>query len=111
MTSTLLPYALADTVVMATSGVFVAMITTLPATYAAWAAHKSKQAAGKALHEVKENGGMSDPDPTLKDYIRHVGENTVIQGQRLERLEEKFDSYMRETSQILEQLVRKIDEE
>lgn len=107
----MLSYALAEVAVTATSGVIIALITTLPATYAAWAAHKSKQAAGQALHEVKENGGMSDPDPTLKDYIRHVGENTVIQGQRLERLERKFDDYINHTSAMMAKLAKNIDEE
>jgi len=82
----------------------VAAIAIIPATLAAVWSHKSKSNTNEALHEVKENGGMADPDPTLKDYIRYVGENTILLGKRLEKFEEKFDKYIEAVEERLDNM-------
>lgn len=92
----ILPVEIQETVVTTVGAIFVASITIIPSTIAAWLAYKSQASSKKTLHEVQNNGGMSDPDPTLKDYVRYVGENTILMSKRLEKLEAKFDRYLEE---------------
>lgn len=87
----------------------VAVITIIPTTLAAyWArgarndsreakvnANEAKENAAGALHEVKENGGMSDPDPTLKDYIRWLGEMMAADGRRIDKIDETLKQHIK----------------
>lgn len=89
--------------------IVVAIIGIVPATLAAfWArgarthsleanknANEAKENSAGALHEVKANGGMDDPDPTLKDYIKWVGENVARNSRRIDSIEEDLSSHIR----------------
>lgn len=89
--------------------IVIALITIIPTTLAAyWArgarndsreanqnATEAKENSAGALHEVKANGGMDDPDPTLKDYIKWVGENTSGNTRRLDKLEAILEAHMK----------------
>lgn len=80
------------------ASIIVAIIAIIPATLAAYWSRtarnnsveardnsiEAKENSAGALHEVKANGGMSDPDPTLKDYIKHVGETMAADSRRLD---------------------------
>jgi hypothetical protein len=92
---------LTDAQFQSLSLVVVAMIGIIPATLAAvWARNakansaEAKSNSADALHEVKANGGMEDPDPTLKDYIKFVGENTMSNTDRLSKLEEVLEAHL-----------------
>lgn len=94
--------------------VVIAFIGIVPTTLAAYWSRQAKSnsveakvnSAG-ALHEVKANGGMSDPDPTLKDYIVFVGENVDSQGRRLGGLEELVADHIRH-SQFMDQALARV---
>lgn len=80
----------------------ISAVTIVPAIAAAfWAksaqrsSTEAKENSAGALHEVKSNGGMSDPDPTLKDYIKFVGEIVEKDGRRLDKLEELLDQHLK----------------
>lgn len=82
--------------------ILIALIGIIPATLAAvWsrsAKHSSAEAKNNSagtLHEVKANGGMSDPDPTLKDYIKFVGENVEMNSRRIDKFEEMFSEHLK----------------
>lgn len=94
--------------------VLVACIGIIPATLAAYwsrtarnnsveardnAAEARENSAG-ALHEVKANGGMSDPDPTLKDYIKHVGETMAADSRRVDRIETLLESHLKHSKMM-----------
>lgn len=95
--------------------VLVAFIGIVPATLAAiWSrgarthsleanknANEAKENSAGALHEVKANGGMDDPDPTLKDYIKWVGENVARNSRRLDNVESDLSSHIKH-SQIMD---------
>lgn len=94
--------------------VVVAAIGIVPATLAAvWsrgAKNNSVEAnanAAGALHEVKANGGMSDPDPTLKDYIKFVGERVELNHSRMDKLEELLTEHLRH-SKIMDQALAEV---
>lgn len=77
-------------------------VAIIPATLAAvWSrtakknSGEAKSSSAEALHEVKSNGGMSDPDPTLKDYIKFVGQEMEDQGVRLENLDKTLQEHLR----------------
>lgn len=82
--------------------VITSLIAIVPATCAAIWAHSAKKSSAEAntnsagaLHEVKANGGMSDPDPTLKDYIRYVGEIVEKDGRRIDKMESLLDDHLK----------------
>lgn len=84
--------------------IIVAVITIIPTTLAAyWArtaksnSEEAKENSAGALHEVKANGGMSDPDPTLKDYVKFVGENVESLARRQSRLEDTLEAHLAES--------------
>lgn len=84
--------------------IIVAVITIIPTTLAAyWArtaksnSEEAKENSAGALHEVKENGGMSDPDPTLKDYVKFVGESVESLARRQSRLEDTLEAHLAES--------------
>lgn len=74
--------------------ILIAVIGIIPATLAAIWSRNAKSNSADALHEVKANGGMSDPDPTLKDYVKFVGENVESQGRRLTTVEHVLSDYL-----------------
>lgn len=83
-------------------GLISSAIAIIPATLAAIWARSAKQNSSEAmdnsagaLHEVKANGGMSDPDPTLKDYIKFVGENVERLGRRMDHTEGLLDDHLK----------------
>lgn len=83
-----------DASVTAMSMVAVAVITIVPSTLAAVWSHKgntkAKESLSKAeetLHEVKANGGMDGPDPTMKDYIKHLSKEQA-------QLKKAFEAHM-----------------
>ena len=85
--------------------VLVATIGIVPATLAAFwsrtARNNSIEArdnSAGALHEVKANGGMSDPDPTLKDYIKHVGETMAADSRRLDQLQDLLTTHIKHST-------------
>lgn len=72
--------------------------TTLAAIWSKSAQRNSVEAnanSAGALHEVRSNGGMSDPDPTLKDYVRFVGELAEKDDRRLDKVEELLEEHLR----------------
>jgi hypothetical protein len=80
----------------------IAVITAGPiilgAYWAKTANYNSKQArqnSADALHEVKANGGMSDPDPTLKDYIKFVGESVEQNTRRTDKIEALLEEHLK----------------
>lgn len=79
----------------AIASIVVAAIAAVPATLAARWSRQANANAGKALHEVKANGGMSDPDPTLKDYIKYVGESVEQHSRRLNNVEALLDEHLK----------------
>lgn len=61
------------------AAIAVAAISIVPATLAAYWARNAKTDAAAArensagtLHEVNSNGGVSGPNPTLKDHAQHL---------------------------------------
>lgn len=94
--------------------IVVAAIGIVPATLAAfWSrtarnnsleardnAVEARENSAGALHEVKANGGMSDPDPTLKDYIKHVGETMAADSRRVDRIEALLESHLKHSKMM-----------
>jgi hypothetical protein len=87
--------------------VIIAVIGIIPATLAAiWsrsAKHNSSEAkdnAAGALHEVKANGGMSDPDPTLKDYIKFVGESVEQHHREIGSIRALLDDHLKHSKMM-----------
>ena len=87
--------------------ILVSAITIIPATLAAVWSRDNKKTNKATLHEVQANGGMTDPDPTLKDYIKFVGENTIIMSKRLER----FEDDIREELSEMKARLKSIDDQ
>lgn len=56
---------------------------------------QAKENSASALHEVKDNGGMSEPDPTLKDYIKWVSEMLSSEGRRIDSIENLLDAHLK----------------
>ena len=77
------------------------LIGIVPATLAAiWSRSSKKNSieanenSAGALHEVRANGGMSDPDPTLKDYIKFVGENVENNTRNINKITEILQEHL-----------------
>lgn len=82
--------------------IIIAIVGIIPATIAAVYSRRANQNSAEAktnsagaLHEVKANGGMDDPDPTLKDYVKFVGEVGEKNDRRLDRLEDLLDQHLK----------------
>lgn len=89
--------------------IITAAIAIIPATMAAvWSrsaksnsmeanrnATEAKENSAGALHEVKANGGMSEPDPTLNDKINHLIEMSAAGDRRMDNLDAKFEDHLR----------------
>lgn len=89
------------------ASVIVAAIGIVPGTLAAIWSRKAKTNSEGALHEVKANGGMSDPDPTLKDYIKYVGENGEHLSRRVNNLEVLLDEHLKH-SRIMDRALAEV---
>lgn len=94
--------------------ILVACITIVPTTLAAYWSHRAnsnskdaKTSAAGALHEVKANGGMTDPEPTLKDYVMFVGETASSNSRRLNEMEEMFSSHLQH-SQLMDSALARV---
>lgn len=90
------------------------IVMIVPATLAAlWARSakknsvEAKENSAGALHEVKANGGMSDPDPTLKDYIKYVGENMEKDSRRLDNVEALIEEHLRH-SKLMDSILAEV---
>ncbi len=81
-------------VVIAAIGIIPGTLAVVYSRKASNNAVEAKENSAGALHEVKANGGMSDPDPTLKDYIKFVGESVVNQDTRLSALENLLEEHL-----------------
>lgn len=87
--------------------ILVATIAIIPTTLAAFWSRtarnnsiEAKENSAGALHEVKANGGMSDPDPTLKDYIKHVGETMATDSRRVDRIETLLENHLKHSKMM-----------
>jgi hypothetical protein len=94
----LLTESAADSLVL----IVVACIGIIPATLAAfWArtaknnSNEAKENSAGALHEVKANGGMLDPDPTLKDYVHWLGDMMSSDSRRIDKIESILDNHIK----------------
>lgn len=94
--------------------IIIAAIGIVPATLAAvWSRSaktnsvEAKHNSAGALHEVKANGGMSDPDPTLKDYIKFVGEKVEQHGRRVDSIEDLLSEHLRH-SKMMDQALAEV---
>lgn len=87
--------------------ILVAIITIIPTTLAAVYARRANTNSADALHEVKSNGGMSDPDPTLKDYVKYVGENAERTTRRVSAIEELLDKHIQH-SNIMDDAIARV---
>jgi hypothetical protein len=89
-------------------------IAIIPATLAAVWSRSAKQnsseasahAAG-ALHEVKANGGMSDPDPTLKDYVKYVGEFVEKNDREIAEVRDLLEAHLKH-SQVMDKALAEV---
>lgn len=103
--------------------ILLAMIAIIPATCAAvWArsAKKSSSEAkdnsadakadsaeakvnsAQALHEVKTNGGIQDPNPNLNDHVKYQTKMTEFLVESMKELREDFGQHKEDFSQHLE---------
>lgn len=78
---------MADTLILAIVSVVVASIGIIPATLAAVWSRNAKATSKEALHEVKTNGGINKPNPTLKDYVKSAVEGAGESEVRIGRIE------------------------
>lgn len=92
--------------------ILIAAIGIIPATMAAvWSrssrtnsieanqnAKEARDNSAGTLHEVKANGGMTGPDPTLKDIMKYVGEIAAQDSRRMDRIEELIENHIRHSN-------------
>lgn len=94
--------------------ILIAAIGIIPATLAAFWSRSAKQNsqaasnhAADTLHEVKANGGMSDPDPTLKDYVKYVGEFAEKNDREIAEVRNLLEAHLKH-SQIMDQALAEV---
>ena len=50
---------------------------------------------------------MSEPDPTLKDYIKHVGETMAADSRRLDRLQDLLETHIKH-SKLMDEVLAEV---
>lgn len=85
---------MSDALLVAVVSIIVAGIGIIPATLAAIWSRNAKTTSNAALHEVKTNGGIHKPNPTLKDYVKSAAESTQVDAGRIERIESLLEEHL-----------------
>lgn len=89
--------------------IIIAVVTIIPAMLSAYWSRKAgknsveardnsiqaKENSAGALHEVKSNGGMLEPDPTLKDKINYLIDLAQKDGRRIDKLDANFELHLK----------------
>lgn len=85
-----------DQLLLAFVSITVAIIGIVPATLAAIWSRTARTTSAAALHEVKTNGGINKPNPTLKDYAKSANEKSSVTARRLDRIESLLEEHLSE---------------
>ena len=92
------------------SNIVVAAVAIFPATLAAIYGRKAFRTSDKALHEVRENGGMQGNDPTLKDRTVYLNETVDIMDVRLQNVNALLLEHLKHSDRMDELLLSLVDE-
>jgi hypothetical protein len=92
------------------AGAIAIVPSTLAAIWSHSAKHNSVEAnanSAGALHEVRANGGMADPDPTLKDYVKYVGEFAEKNDREIAEVRNLLEAHLKH-SQVMDKALAEV---